>query len=98
MQPGLRPLAAGAAQLTPLAPGARHQREKLAVLSAFWPLALQVRDAFDAGPALQSALYDRGLITNCTAGDVVRMLPPFVVTAEEIDRALAILADALAAL
>ena len=54
MQPGLRPLAAGAVQLTPLAPGARHQREKLAVLSAFWPLALQVRDGFDPGPALHA--------------------------------------------
>jgi hypothetical protein len=54
MQPGLRRLAPGAAQLTPLAPGARHQREKLAVLSAFWPLALQRRDGFDAGPALDA--------------------------------------------
>ena len=35
MQPGLRRLAPGSAQLTPLAPGSRHQREKLAVLSAF---------------------------------------------------------------
>ena len=37
MQPGLRRLAHGATQLTPLAPGGKHQREKLAVLSAFWP-------------------------------------------------------------
>ena len=34
MQPGLRRIADGAAQLTPLPPGSRHQREKLAVLSA----------------------------------------------------------------
>jgi hypothetical protein len=40
MQPGLRRLAAGAPQLTPLRPGSRHQREKLAVLSAFWSQAL----------------------------------------------------------
>ena len=52
MQPGLRRLAAGQAQLTPLAPGSRHQREKLAVLSAFWPQALLVRPGFDAAPAL----------------------------------------------
>ena len=52
MQPGLRRLAAGSAQLTPLAPGVRHQREKLAVLSAFWPQALLVRPGFDPGPAL----------------------------------------------
>jgi hypothetical protein len=54
MQPGLRRLAPGAAQLTPLPPGARHQREKLAVLSAFAPLALQVRAGFDPTPALHA--------------------------------------------
>ena len=52
MQPGLRRLAAGATQLTPLAPGSNHQREKLAVLSAFWPQALVQREGFDALPAL----------------------------------------------
>jgi hypothetical protein len=52
MQPGLRRLAAGTPQLTPLAPGARHQREKLAVLSAFWPQALCAEPGFDAAPAL----------------------------------------------
>ena len=56
MQPGLRRLAAGSAQLTPLAPGSRHQREKLAVLSAFWPQALLARDGFDAQPALSALL------------------------------------------
>jgi hypothetical protein len=52
MQPGLRKLADGALQLTPAATGGRHQREKLAVLSAFAPLALQSDAGFDAGPAL----------------------------------------------
>lgn len=52
MQPGLRRLAVGAAQLTPLAPGSRHQREKLAVLGAFPGLALQAVPGFDALPAL----------------------------------------------
>jgi hypothetical protein len=41
MQPGLRRLAPGAPHLTPLAPGSRHQREKLAVLAAFAGDALQ---------------------------------------------------------
>jgi hypothetical protein len=54
MQPGLRRLAAGSAQLTPLAPGARHQREKLAVLTAYWPQALCAMPGFDAAPALQA--------------------------------------------
>jgi len=52
MQPGLRRMAPGAAHLTPLIPGSRHQREKLAVLSAFAPQALLAREGFDAGPTL----------------------------------------------
>jgi len=57
MQPGLRRLEAGAAQLTPLVPGARHQREKLAVLSSFWPQALLARPGFDASPALDAVCH-----------------------------------------
>jgi hypothetical protein len=54
MQPGLRRLAPGALQLTPLAPGSRHLREKLAVLSAFAEQALVARPGFDPQPALQA--------------------------------------------
>jgi dimethylamine monooxygenase subunit A len=54
MQPGLRRLEAGAVQLTPLAPGSRHQREKLAVLSAHASHALAVQPGFDATPALRA--------------------------------------------
>lgn len=54
MQPGLRRMAPGSAHLTPLAPGSRHQREKLAVLSAFAHEALLQREGFDAGPAQQA--------------------------------------------
>ena len=52
MQPGLRRLPAGAQQLTPALPGSRHQREKLAVLSAFADSALQKAEGFDPQPAL----------------------------------------------
>ena len=54
MQPGLRRLPEGAPQLTSLAPGSRHLREKLAVLSAHWQQALQQQPCFDAGPALDA--------------------------------------------
>jgi hypothetical protein len=54
MQPGLRRIAAGAPQLTPLQPGSRHQREKLAVLSAFAGHALAAQPGFDATPALRA--------------------------------------------
>ena len=52
MQPGLRRLAPGATQLTPLAPGARALREKLAVLGSFAPQALLAEPGFDAAPGL----------------------------------------------
>jgi len=54
MQPGLRRLAPGAVQLTPLAPGAPHQRAKLAVLAAHADQALCRDPQFDAAPALEA--------------------------------------------
>lgn len=54
MQPGLRRLAPAAPQLTPLGPGSRHLREKLAVLSAFADQALVARPGFDPQPTLQA--------------------------------------------
>lgn len=54
MQPGLRRIAPGVAQLTPARAGSRHQREKLAVLSAFPGQALLVREGFDPAPALHA--------------------------------------------
>ena len=58
MQPGLRRLAPGARQLTPLRPGpggpAGHLGEKLAVLGAHWPQALLSAPGFDPEPALQA--------------------------------------------
>lgn len=54
MQPGLHRLPPDARHLTPIAPGSRHQREKLAVLSAFPSEALLVRPGFDPAPALDA--------------------------------------------
>ncbi len=48
--------------------------------------------------AVKDALFEQGLIA-CTAGDdVVRFLPPFIITAEDVERGLGILHDALAAI
>lgn len=52
MQPGLRALAPGAAQLTPNAIGDRALHEKLAVLGTHAEQALVAMPAFDARPAL----------------------------------------------
>jgi hypothetical protein len=54
MQPGLRRLASGMAQLTPVGAGSRHQREKLAVLSAYASHALASVAGFDPTPALHA--------------------------------------------
>lgn len=54
MQPGLRRLAAGAAQLSPVRPGSAHWNAKLAVLSARAPQALCAARGFDAAPAVQA--------------------------------------------
>jgi hypothetical protein len=54
MQPGLRRLAPGAPQLTPVTPGSRHQREKLAMLSAYAGKAFVREPGFDETPALHA--------------------------------------------
>ncbi len=38
---------------------------------------------------VQKALYAERLIVNCTAGDVLRIVPPFVITAAEVETGLA---------
>ena len=54
MQPGLRRLAAGTAQLSPLRLGDAALLEKLAVLGAFSAEALVAADGFDATPAVRA--------------------------------------------
>lgn len=53
-------------------------------------LMLGLRLAHSAATA-QRALFERGLIVNCTAGAVLRFLPPFVVTAPQVQQALDLL-------
>jgi acetylornithine/N-succinyldiaminopimelate aminotransferase len=48
--------------------------------------------------ALQKDLHERGLLVNRTGGDVIRLLPPFVVTSEQLARGLALLRAGLTAL
>jgi acetylornithine/N-succinyldiaminopimelate aminotransferase len=45
--------------------------------------------------AVQKELYRQHLVVNCTAGDVLRIVPPYVVTSAQVDRALQILASVL---
>jgi acetylornithine/N-succinyldiaminopimelate aminotransferase len=59
-------------------------------LGLMWGLELH-----QEGAAVVAACRERGLLLNCTQGNVIRLLPPLVVKMEEIDRGLAILAEAL---
>ncbi|MEO8311258.1 MAG: heme-dependent oxidative N-demethylase subunit alpha family protein [Caldimonas sp.] len=54
MQPGLRRVEPGAAQLTPSAPGGRHLREKTAVLGSFATQALRSTPGIDEAAILRA--------------------------------------------
>jgi len=59
-------------------------------------LGLVLTEAGQAqGMAMVRAMFDRGLLANFAGGQVLRFLPPLVVSREEIDRALAIVAEVL---
>ena len=51
--------------------------------------------SMDAAPILTAAL-ERGLLVNRTSTSVIRLLPPYVVTEQDIDEGLAMLDDAIA--
>ena len=59
-------------------------------------LGAALADGLDA-VALRDDLLDRGLIVNAPRPDTIRLLPPFVVTDGQIDRALELIEGALAA-
>ena len=52
----------------------------------------------DIGPALVAACRERGLICNVVKPNVLRLVPPLTVSADEIDAAVGIIGDALASL
>jgi acetylornithine/N-succinyldiaminopimelate aminotransferase len=49
------------------------------------------------GADVITACRERGLLVNCTQGNVIRLLPPLVVTNQELDAGLAILRESLQA-
>ncbi len=61
MQPGLRRLADGTAQLSASPRDGRHLHEKLAVFGTAWPSALQIAPSFDATPALHALAQQAAL-------------------------------------
>ena len=61
-------------------------------LGLMWGLELT-----QEGTPVVAACRERGLLLNCTQGNVIRLLPPLIITPQEIDAVLAILGDAFKA-
>jgi acetylornithine/succinyldiaminopimelate/putrescine aminotransferase len=83
-----------------------YVQQRVAALQAKFPVIKEVRglgliwglELAQEGTAVVNACRERGLLLNCTQGNVIRLLPPLVVSKEEIDRGLQILEAALALL
>ena len=79
--------------------------KRLAALQAEFPVIREVRglglmwglELTEEGTPVVAACRERGLLLNCTQGNVIRLLPPLIITAQELDAALAILRDAFKA-
>jgi len=83
----------------------QHLEHGLRAIAARRPIVREVRGAGliwgldldrPALPVVDAALQ-RGLLVNRTADTVVRLLPPFVITASEVDEALGLLDQSIAA-
>ena len=59
-------------------------------LGLMWGLELT-----QEGTPVVAACRERGLLLNCTQGNVIRLLPPLVITGQELDAAIGTLRDAL---
>jgi acetylornithine/succinyldiaminopimelate/putrescine aminotransferase len=82
-----------------------HAEAALKALAARQPAVKEVRGAGvmwgididrPAAAVVQAAL-DRGLLVNRTSETVIRLLPPYIITAQEFDMGIAILEEAIAA-
>ena len=81
-----------------------YLKEKLFALKEKYPqLIKEVRgqgllvgaQLYEPGKAVAEACLAKGFIINCTAGDVLRFIPPLTVTEQEIDFAVAVLDEVL---
>lgn len=58
-------------------------------------LGLRLEDGLDSGE-INSALLEAGLVANAPRPDTIRLLPPFVLTDEQADRAVSLMEETLA--
>ena len=80
-------------------------REKLRDFQSRFPVVREVRglglmwglELTAEGAPVVTACRERGLLLNCTQGNVIRLLPPLIITRKELDAALTTLGDAFKA-
>jgi len=76
--------------------GLKRETEGLPIIKDIKGLGLMVRLELNVpGQQVVDACLERGLILNCIQGNVLRFIPPLIVTNDEIDQALAILKPVL---
>ncbi len=83
-----------------------YLQKALLKLQAGFPVIRQVRglglmwglELAREGTPLVAACRERGVLVNCTQGNVIRLLPPLIVSTEELNRGLQVLEEALASL
>jgi acetylornithine/succinyldiaminopimelate/putrescine aminotransferase len=83
-----------------------YLRNRLEALKEKFPVIKEIRGlglmwglelAVDGAPVV-SYCREHGLLVNYTQGNVIRLLPPLVITEDELNRGLSILAGALQSL
>ncbi len=80
-----------------------YVQKALLQLQAKFPVIKEVRglglmwglELSQEGAPVLAACMERGLLVNCTQGNVIRLLPPLIVEKDELDRGLSILEEAL---
>ncbi len=83
-----------------------YLQKALLKLQAGFPVIRQVRglglmwglELAREGTPLVAACRERGVLVNCTQGNVNRLLPPLIVSTEELNRGLQVLEEALASM
>ena len=71
-------------------------KKKFSCIKEVRSLGLLVGVELDfAGKDIVEFCIEKGLLINCTQGNILRFLPPFVITKKDIDKAIKILEDAI---
>ena len=82
-----------------------YLKERLRRMAGRFPVIKEVRglglmwglELAREGTPVVAAARERGLLINCTQGNIIRLLPPLIVRSAEIDAALTLLSDSLQA-